>query len=58
VTWTWWPPKSDTFVFQGMEKVLTNKMTPAAYCKQLATLFDQERQEGTIPKLMPRGAGK
>jgi raffinose/stachyose/melibiose transport system substrate-binding protein len=41
-----------------MEKVLTNKLTPAAYCKQLATLFDQERQQGTIPKLMPRGAAK
>ena len=57
VTWTWWPPKSDTFVYQGLEQVLTNKMTPAAYCQQLATLFTQERQEGDIPAIMPRTAG-
>jgi raffinose/stachyose/melibiose transport system substrate-binding protein len=58
VTWTWWPPKSDTFVYQGIEQVLTNKMSAAAYCKQLAELFTTERQQGTIPQMMPRGAGQ
>ena len=56
VTWTWWPPKSDTFVFQGFEKVLTNKMTPADYCKQLADLFKQESAQGNLPQMMPRSA--
>jgi raffinose/stachyose/melibiose transport system substrate-binding protein len=56
VTWTWWGPKSDTFVYQGMEQVLTNKMSPADYCKQLASLFTTERQAGTIPQTMPRTA--
>ncbi|HEY2669386.1 MAG TPA: extracellular solute-binding protein [Rugosimonospora sp.] len=54
VTWTWWPPKSDTFVYEGLEQVLTNKMTPAAYCKQLATTFTTERQQGNIPQMLPR----
>ncbi|GIH14039.1 ABC transporter substrate-binding protein [Rugosimonospora africana] len=58
VTWTWWPPKSDTFVYQGLEQVLTNKLTPAAYCKQLADTFTEERKQGTIPQMMPRGASQ
>ncbi len=56
VTWTWWPPKSDTFVFQGFEKVLTNKMSPAEYCQQLADLFKQESAQGNLPHMMPRSA--
>jgi len=58
VTWTWWPPKSDTFVYQGLDQVLTGKLTPAQYCKQLADLFKGERAAGTQPELMPRGAAK
>ncbi len=54
VTWTWWPPKSDTFVFQGFEKVLTGKLSPKDYCQQLADLFKQESGQGTLPQLMPR----
>lgn len=54
VTWTWWPPKSDTFVYQGFEKVLTNALTPAQYCQQLADLFKQESSAGNLPQLMPR----
>ncbi|MGA8114343.1 MAG: extracellular solute-binding protein [Actinocatenispora sp.] len=56
VTWTWFPPQSDTFVFQGLEKVLTNKMNPEEYCRQLATTFTAERKKGTIPQMMARGA--
>ena len=58
VTWTWWPPKSDVFVYEGLEQVLTGKLTPAQYCKQLADQFTTERKQGTIPQLMPRGAAK
>jgi raffinose/stachyose/melibiose transport system substrate-binding protein len=55
VTWTWWPPKSDTFVYQGFEKVLTNKLSAQEYCQQLADLFKQESKDGNLPQLMPRG---
>lgn len=55
VTWTWWPPKADTYVYQGLEQVLTGKITPAQYCKQLADQFDAERKQGTVPALMKRG---
>ncbi|HEY7177070.1 MAG TPA: hypothetical protein VH442_19320, partial [Micromonosporaceae bacterium] len=54
VTWTWWPPKSDTFVYEGIEQVLTNKMSAAEYCKQLASMFNTEKQRGDVPQIMPR----
>jgi raffinose/stachyose/melibiose transport system substrate-binding protein len=54
VTWTWWPPKSDTFVYEGIEQVLTNKMSAAEYCKQLASMFNTEKQQGDVPQIMPR----
>jgi raffinose/stachyose/melibiose transport system substrate-binding protein len=58
VTWTWWPPKADVFIYEGFEKVLTNKLTPAQYCRQLADQFTAERKEGNIPQLMPQGPAK
>ncbi|WP_433046214.1 ABC transporter substrate-binding protein [Dactylosporangium sp. CS-033363] len=54
VTWTWWPPKSDVYVYEGLEQVLTGKITAAEYCKQLATTFTAEKQQGNLPQLMPR----
>jgi raffinose/stachyose/melibiose transport system substrate-binding protein len=53
-TWTWWPPKTDTMVFQNIEQVLTGKTTPAEYCKQIAQSFDAEREAGATPNLMKR----
>lgn len=58
VTWTWWPPKTDTYVYEGLEQVLTGKITPKAYCEQLDKLFKEERSAGVVPQLMARGAAK
>ncbi len=58
VTWTWWPPKSDVFVYEGLDQVLTGKLTPAEYCQQLAETFNAERAQGTIPAMMKRGAAR
>jgi raffinose/stachyose/melibiose transport system substrate-binding protein len=54
VTWTWWPPKSDVWVYQGFDQVLTGKITPQKYCQQLADTFDQEKAAGTIPTIIKR----
>jgi raffinose/stachyose/melibiose transport system substrate-binding protein len=54
VTWTWWPPKTDTMVFQNLEQVLTGKTTPAEYCQQIADSFTAEFKAGAAPKLMKR----
>jgi raffinose/stachyose/melibiose transport system substrate-binding protein len=54
VTWTWWPPKSDVWVYQGFDQVLTGKITPQQYCQQLADTFDAEKSSGTIPQIIKR----
>jgi raffinose/stachyose/melibiose transport system substrate-binding protein len=56
VTWTWWPPKTDVYIYQGLEKVLTGDTSPADYCKEVDRLFGEERSDGNLPQLMPRGA--
>lgn len=56
VTWTWWPPKSDVFVYEGLDAVLTGKSSPKDYCSQLAQKFTEERNAGTIPQIMKRGS--
>lgn len=50
-TWTFWPPKSDTFIINGMDKVITGDLTPAAYLGQLDTIFAAERKQGLVPPL-------
>jgi raffinose/stachyose/melibiose transport system substrate-binding protein len=58
VTWTWWPPKTDVLVYEGLDQVLTGKLSPADYCKQLDEKFTAERAEGNIPRLLARGPVK
>jgi raffinose/stachyose/melibiose transport system substrate-binding protein len=58
VTWTWWPPKTDVFVYEGLEQVLTGKLTPADYCKQLDQRFTEEKADGNLPTLPAKGPGK
>jgi raffinose/stachyose/melibiose transport system substrate-binding protein len=58
VTWTWWPPKTDVFVYEGLEQVLTGKLTPADYCKQVDEKFTAEKAQGTIPSLPDRGPAR
>jgi raffinose/stachyose/melibiose transport system substrate-binding protein len=50
-TWTFWPPKSDTYIINEFENVITKKTTPAAYCAGLQTIFEQEFKQGLVPPL-------
>lgn len=56
VTWTFWPPKSDVYVYQEMDKVLTGQRTPAEYCAGLDKVFQEERKAGKVPPV-PKPAG-
>jgi raffinose/stachyose/melibiose transport system substrate-binding protein len=58
VTWTWWPPKTDVFIYEGLEQVLTGKLTAADYCKQVDEKFTAEKADGTIPALPAQGPAK
>jgi raffinose/stachyose/melibiose transport system substrate-binding protein len=55
-TWTFWPPKADVFVYEGMEKVLVGEMEPAEYCGELDRIFKQELEEGEVPPIIDREA--
>lgn len=58
VTWTWWPAQADTWVYQGLAKVLTGKTTPKDYCAQLDTLFRQGVASGAVPQIIKRSGGQ
>jgi raffinose/stachyose/melibiose transport system substrate-binding protein len=58
VTWTWLGPKSDTFVFEGADKVLNGKMSPKEYCEKLNDTFQQELKSNTIPPTLEAGPHK
>jgi raffinose/stachyose/melibiose transport system substrate-binding protein len=56
-TWTFWPPKSDTYIYEQLEKVLVGKLTPKDYCAGLDALFQQELKAGKRPPVpAPKGA--
>lgn len=50
-TWTFWPPKSDTYIIDSFENLITGAMTPAAYCAGLQSVFQQEFAQGLVPAL-------
>jgi raffinose/stachyose/melibiose transport system substrate-binding protein len=56
-SWTFWPPKSDTYLYIEMEKVITGKVTPKAFCEGLDTLFQQELKAGKVPPRPRPGPG-
>lgn len=55
-TWTFWPPKSDTYIINSFENVITRKMTPAQYCSGLQSVFQQEFAQGLVPPLFKPAA--
>ncbi|MFE2045865.1 ABC transporter substrate-binding protein [Streptomyces sp. NPDC059477] len=56
-TWTFWPPKSDTYIYEELEKVLVGQVSPAEYCAGLDKLFQEELKAGSLPPIpAPQGA--
>src|SRR5262249_10504586 len=53
-TWTFWPPKSDTYIYEEIEKVWAGTTTTKDYLTGLNTLFAQELKDGTVPPLPSR----
>jgi raffinose/stachyose/melibiose transport system substrate-binding protein len=53
-TWTFWPPKSDVYIYEEIEKVWAGDETADAYLQGLQTLFDQEKAAGDIPPIPTR----
>ena len=53
-TWTFWPPKSDVYIYEEIEKVWAGEMTPEQYLEGLQKMFDQELAAGDIPPIPSR----
>ncbi|MEM7134240.1 MAG: extracellular solute-binding protein [Chloroflexota bacterium] len=53
-TWTFWPPKSDVYIYEEIEKVWAGDMTSEEYLQGLDTLFQEEFDAGEIPPIPDR----
>jgi raffinose/stachyose/melibiose transport system substrate-binding protein len=53
--WTFWPAKSDVYIQEESQKVLTGDITAAEFCKGLDDQFTEERKEGSVPKIIKPG---
>jgi raffinose/stachyose/melibiose transport system substrate-binding protein len=54
--WTFWPSKSDVYIQEESQKVLTGDITAAEFCEGLDETFTQDRKEGAVPKIIKPGA--
>lgn len=53
-TWTFWPPKSDAYIYEEVEKVWAKQEDVKTYLSGLQKLFTEELHAGSIPPLPPR----
>ena len=53
-TWTFWPAKTEVFLWEEYDAVLAGEMTPAEYQARAQELFDEEEAEGKVPPVPKR----
>lgn len=53
-TWTFWPPKSDVYIYEEVERVWTGEITVMDYLQGLDDLFAEELEAGDIPPIPTR----
>jgi raffinose/stachyose/melibiose transport system substrate-binding protein len=53
-TWTFWPPKSDVYIYEEIEKVWAGTMTAEEYLAGLQRTFAEEQAAGDIPPIPER----
>ncbi|MEM7034406.1 MAG: extracellular solute-binding protein [Chloroflexota bacterium] len=53
-TWTFWPPKSDVYIYEEVEKVWSGDITSTEYLQGLQEVFTEEFNEGAIPPIPDR----
>lgn len=54
-TWTFWPAKTEVFLWETFDNVLAGEMTPAEFQAGAQELFEQEKAEGKAPPVPKRG---
>lgn len=53
-TWSFWPPKTNQFLIEGIEQVWLGEMTPEEYLEELDSIFQEELDAGALPKIPER----
>jgi raffinose/stachyose/melibiose transport system substrate-binding protein len=53
-TWTFWPPRSDVYIYEEVERVWAGDMTAEEYLQGLQSIFDEEIEAGDIPPIPER----
>lgn len=53
-TWTFWPPKSDVYIYEEIERVWAGEITPEEYMQGLQEIFEEELAAGEIPPIPSR----
>ncbi|HTJ56053.1 MAG TPA: extracellular solute-binding protein [Devosiaceae bacterium] len=54
-TWTFLPPATDTYLVSGLEEVWLKKISSKDYLKKWDDTFNQEKAQGKVPAIPPRG---
>jgi raffinose/stachyose/melibiose transport system substrate-binding protein len=52
VTWTWWGPRANTYVYEGFDQVLVGDVSPAEYCETMQGIFAEELAAGETPTII------
>lgn len=50
-TWTFWPPKTDTFQYKNLDSVVLDRMSVDEYLEGSQEIFEEELAEGKVPSL-------
>lgn len=53
-TWTFWPPASETYLIEEIERVWAGEITPEEYLAGHQERFDAERTAGAVPPIPAR----
>jgi len=53
-TWTFWPPESETYLIEEIERVWAGEITPEEYLQGHQEVFDAEREAGAVPPIPER----
>ncbi len=53
-TWTFWPPKSDVYIYEEIERVWSGDITTEEFLQGLDEIFQEELAAGAIPPIPDR----
>lgn len=53
-TWTFWPAKTEVYLWEAFDTVMAGEMTPAEFQAEIQELFEEETLEGKVPPIPER----